>query len=223
MASLFAGMAIIILVVGMPILPWHYNSAQRSSSSGEISGHGRGPGETSPSTILCTSSTCDRLCSMCLAPASRLAWLHAIDPSSSRLGRLPCGLQQACLGNGAGSRKQTSANQLKRHMQSWWPPSPQLYKACGRHATRTAAARAGNSSNPLGLPGAERKLKQVELIMGDKTELADVEICLKPDGSDWLLGIGASSRVRPGLCTWSCPVMDTNIHCGLGVCRLLFS
>ena len=48
MASLFAGMAIIMLVVGMPILPWHYNSAQRSSSSGEISSHGGGSGETSP-------------------------------------------------------------------------------------------------------------------------------------------------------------------------------
>eukprot|EP00891_Asterochloris_glomerata_P007932 jgi/Astpho2/7932/Aster-06406 len=102
MASLFGGMAIIMLVVGLPILPWHYNSAQRSSSSGEISSHG-------------------------------------------------------------------------------------------------GASGAGNSSNPLGLPGSERKLKQVELITGDRTELADVEICLKPDGSDWLLGIGASSRVYRGL------------------------
>ena len=59
--------------------------------------------------------------------------------------------------------------------------------------------------------------------MGDKTELADVEICLKPDGSDWLLGIGASSRVRPVLCVSSCPLMDTSIHCGLGVYSLLFS
>ncbi len=48
MASLFGGMAIIMLVVGLPILPWHYNSAQRSSSSGEISSHDGASGETSP-------------------------------------------------------------------------------------------------------------------------------------------------------------------------------
>lgn len=89
-------------------------------------------------------------------------------------------------------------------MLSWAASVFQLHRRCGRDATRNAAAGAGNSSNPLGLPGSERKLKQVELITGDKTELADVEICLKPDGSDWLLGIGASSRVRLGLCVWSC-------------------
>ena len=89
-------------------------------------------------------------------------------------------------------------------MLSWAASVFQLHRICGRDATRNAAAGAGNSSNPLGLPGSERKLKQVELITGDRTELADVEICLKPDGSDWLLGIGASSRVRLGLCVWSC-------------------
>ena len=52
-------------------------------------------------------------------------------------------------------------------------------------------------SNPFNMPDCERKLKQLPLITGDRVEMADIEIVVRPDGKNWLLGTGTAGKVRP--------------------------
>ncbi len=47
------------------------------------------------------------------------------------------------------------------------------------------------------MPDCDRKLNQLPLITGDKTEMADIEIVVRPDGKNWLLGTGTAGKVRP--------------------------
>lgn len=53
------------------------------------------------------------------------------------------------------------------------------------------------TSNPFNMPDCDRKLNQLPLITGDKTEMADIEIVVRPDGKNWLLGTGTAGKVRP--------------------------
>ena len=53
------------------------------------------------------------------------------------------------------------------------------------------------TSNPFNMPDCDRKLNGLPLITGDKTEMADIEIVVRPDGKNWLLGTGTAGKVRP--------------------------
>eukprot|EP00891_Asterochloris_glomerata_P007929 jgi/Astpho2/7929/fgenesh1_pg.00118_%23_34_t len=50
------------------------------------------------------------------------------------------------------------------------------------------------TSNPFNMPDCDRKLNQLPLITGDKTEMADIEIVVRPDGKNWLLGTGTAGK-----------------------------
>ena len=98
MASLFAGMAVIMLVVGLPILPWHHNSAQRSSSSGETSSHSGAPGETSRLQCFALQAHVIGWAACARHPPAGLPgcmrWGH--QGPNLKAGRLACGPQQTC-------------------------------------------------------------------------------------------------------------------------------
>lgn len=46
-----------------------------------------------------------------------------------------------------------------------------------------------------GVPGDRHHLKAVPMF-GDNNKTVDITVCQRPDGSDWLLGSGASGKVQ---------------------------